>query len=582
MLNSSIKENNWELAKVDERIVNTICQHHNLPEMLARILANRNVLLEDIPNFLDPKIRDFLPNPFIFLDMEKASMRLIAAIKNKEKVVVYGDYDVDGATSSALLARYFKQVGLEIEIYIPDRILEGYGPNSPAMQKFKDQNIQIVITVDSGTTAFEPLEFAAKLGLEVIVVDHHMANDTLPHAFAIINPNRLDEKQGHGHLAAVGVCFLLIVAINSLLRKDGFFSTVKEPDLIKLLDIVALGTVCDVVPLLGINRAFVKQGLKVMQNRENIGLKTLSDIAGIRELATTYHLGYIIGPRINAGGRVGTSYFGSKLLASHDEDEVHDLARRLDQFNLERKSIEKQALEEALIQAESKCSHLSTIFVAADNWHPGVIGIIAGRLKDAFNKPTAVISLNHGIGKASCRSIPGFDFGAAVIRAKTLDIIEYGGGHKMAAGFTIKQDRMQDFQDFLNDECKKYIDVNEKETKYFDAYISVQAVTLELTDLIEKAGPYGASSLEPKFAIANAFIAKSNIVGIDHVSCFIGSADNSCGTLLKATAFRAVDNHIGDFLLNKKGANATIIGYVKVNEWRGRRTAEFLIEDIII
>ncbi len=569
----------------NERDIVAIVQKYGLPEIVARILASRKVQIEDVEKFLNPTIRDYLPDPFHLLDMEIAANRLCDAVINNEKIGILGDYDVDGATSTALLLRYFKLLAKDVIFHIPDRILEGYGPNIAAMQKFKDLGCKIVITVDCGTLSFEPIEYAKKIGLDVIVVDHHISEEKLPDAFAIINPNRLDEKSQHGYMAAVGVVFLLIVAINSILRKRDFFLDNKIPDLLQLLDIVALGTVCDVVPLKLANRAFVAQGLKILRKRQNLGLAGLSDIAQIDESPTTYHLGFVLGPRINAGGRVGKSDLGTKLMVSDDIVEIKDIASQLNNFNAERKSIEQMVLDEAIEQVEqNNLNQQPLIMVVGEGWHPGVIGIVAGRLKERYHKPTAVITLDHkNIGKASARSINGVDFGSAIVAANQCGILIAGGGHAMAAGFTVSKDKISDLRHFLNNKFAQAVEKFGQRKLYFEGFLTVSSINEKLIEQIAIVGPFGTSNYEPHFVVSNVIIVKSDVFADSHIRVFIKDAnlgDNA--PIIKAMAFRSNNTPMGDVLLNQRGCILNIAGKLKINKWQGLNRAELIIEDIII
>ncbi|MBL4665893.1 MAG: single-stranded-DNA-specific exonuclease RecJ, partial [Sneathiella sp.] len=401
---SSLKSKKWRLRSTDDRLSLTLSQRLGIPEIVGRVLAGRNVPAEEAELYLQPTLRDLLPDPSIFKDMDKGAERIVAAIKDNEKIAVFGDYDVDGATSSGLLKRFFDSIGVPLLIYIPDRLKEGYGPNSPAFEHLKEQGIDLVITVDCGIVSFDVLSHAKSIGLDVIVVDHHQAETRLPEAVAVINPKRHDESQEYEYLAAVGVSFILLVAVNRLLRNGSWYGDKTPPNLMHFLDLVALGTVCDVVPLKGLNRAFVAQGLKVMAQRRNPGLVALGDVSGLDEAPGTYHLGYMLGPRVNAGGRVGKPEYGARLLSSTNPEECNQLARFLDENNHERKEIEAQVTEEAMVQAEKICkTDPAVLVVVGEGWHPGVIGIVASRLKDAFQRPAVVIGLDGEQGKGSGR-----------------------------------------------------------------------------------------------------------------------------------------------------------------------------------
>src|SRR5579859_4611705 len=412
----SLTGRRWHLTGGDDRLAAMISQRLGLPELLGRVLASREIDLDAVEPFLNPTLRDSLPDPFHLKDMDKAADRLSEAIKAGETIGIFGDYDVDGATSSALLQRFFRAVGGQVIVHIPDRMIEGYGPNAPALLNLKAKGCSVVVTVDCGITAFEPLAEVKKAGLPMIVVDHHEAEPALPEALAVVNPNRLDEDSQHGQLAAVGVAFLLAVAVNKRLRDTGWYQTHPAPDLMQWLDIVALGTVCDVVPLVGVNRALVAQGLKVMARRGNPGIAALADISGVKERLEAFHLGYMLGPRVNAGGRVGQSDLGVRLLSTDDPQEAQILAAQLDGYNKERQEIEAEVLHAAIAQVEALTQDTRPLVIATgDDWHPGVIGIIAGRLKERYSRPACVIAFEGDEGKGSGRSIPGLDLGGAVI-----------------------------------------------------------------------------------------------------------------------------------------------------------------------
>ena len=583
LFSRSAKGFDWLLNKLDQDIINQLINKLDCSEIIAKLLSTRNVDLNNPASFLNPTIRDFLPDPFHLLDMDKAAEIIVNSIINKEKIVIFGDYDVDGATSSSLLKRFFMLIGIEADIYIPDRIGEGYGPNIEAFSYLKEKGTDLIITVDCGTSSFEAIEFGVENGLKIIVIDHHLSSHNLPKAHALVNPNRLDETSPYTYLAAVGVAFLLAVAVNSVLRKKGYFEDKPEASLLKLLDIVAIGTICDVVPLESLNRAFVVQGLKILNQRKNIGIAAFCEILKLDNELGTYHLGYVIGPRINAGGRVGESSLGARLLSTDNYSEALEIVHKLDQYNQERRAIEFSVFEQALEQARQQPEEEISLIVKAENWHPGVVGIVAGRLKDLLQKPVAVISLNGEHGKASCRSIPGVDFGSAVVAAKEQGLLINGGGHKMAAGFTVLKENLPALQDFLNQKFSADLSlITGKNNRYFDAYLSVEAVNLALAKQIEQLGPFGPSNPEPKFILKNVYIAKTNIFAETNISCLISCADpKSVTNLLKANAFRAIDTAIGNILLSDKKTNLTLVGYIRINRWKGRENHEFIIEDII-
>ncbi len=580
---NSVKGAVWKLRSFDERKVLALSQKLGLPELLARMLCSRGIENEDAETFLNPTLKSSLPDPFHLLDMEKAAKRLADALEKGEEIAVYGDYDVDGATSSSLLKRFFRELGNEPIIYIPDRMTEGYGPNSEALLFLKEHGVDVCITVDCGTTSFEPLQVAYDAGLEVIVIDHHLSLETLPKALAVVNPNRVDETSDQKHLAAVGVCFLLAVAVNKILRNRGWFKTRKEPDLLNLLDIVALGTVCDVVALKGVNRAFVTQGIKIMRNRHNVGMAALSDIAKIDDSPNTYHLGFMLGPRINAGGRVGQSDLGARLLSTLDVDEAYDISMKLDHLNLERRAIESMVMESAVAQIEKKGTNRPVLFAVGQGWHPGVVGIVSSRITERFNRPSAIISLNDGIGKASARSVTGIDFGSAIVAANQEGLLITGGGHAMAAGFTLEEDKIEAVYEFLCRRFESNIDECAVRQIKADGFLSIDAATLELTDLIKQVEPFGTSNPEPRFIFNDVYVIMADIVGDDHIKCIFGSdCSGNMGRTIKGMAFRSLETPLGRALLDNRGKKLNIAARIKLNSWRGVDNVELLIDDVSV
>jgi single-stranded-DNA-specific exonuclease len=570
----------WRLREADSRKTLTFCQRYNIPEPIARVLVQRGIELDEVEDFLVPKLKNSLPDPLHLLDMEKGASRLAEAIINQEKIAIFGDYDVDGATSSALLIRFLRACNLSARLYIPDRISEGYGPNVAAMEKLAAEKIKLCITVDCGTVSFEPLAAAKKLGLDVIVVDHHLGNEILPEAIAVINPNRLDETSEHRNLAAVGVTFLLLIATSSKLTKQGFFSEKNKPDLLQFLDCVALGTVCDVMQLTGINRVFVAQGLKILHQRSNLGLRILSDRAALNTKPSSYHLGFILGPRINAGGRVGKSDLGSKLLSTEDPAEAAEIAEILEQHNAERKAIESLVLEEAIAQVNSFPQLPAMIFVKSQDWHPGVIGIVAGRLKENFHRPVAVISLHDDIGKASVRSIEGCDIGKALANAKTKGLLIAGGGHSMAAGFTVTADKIDELQEYLCSEFKSNATLG-MPCLNLDMRLSPSAITLDLIELLSQLAPFGTGNPEPKILLSSVALFDVKPMGEEHLRARI--ADKATGVSrsasLNAVAFRVLGSALGDMLLNSSGKTINLVGKAQINSWKEKSSAQFIIED---
>ena len=576
----------WVSRLADDRLALAIAQREGLPEIVARVLAGRGVLPEDCAAYLAPSLKNLMPDPRVVTDMEKAAARVARAIMDGEKVAVFGDYDVDGATSSALLYRFFRAVGSELRVYIPDRIREGYGPNAPALLRLKQEGIDLVITVDCGTMAHKALGLAADAGLPSVVIDHHQAEPALPPAFALVNPNRLDDESGLGQLAAVGVAFLFVVAINRTLREAGFYSGRDEPDLMQWLDLVALGTVCDVVPLTGLNRAFVAQGLRVMGRRRNAGLAALADVARMNGAPSTYHLGFLLGPRVNAGGRVGRADLGARLLVTEDEEEARVLAEELNVMNAERQSIEAQVLEEALAQVETRlsASRANTppplILAHARGWHPGVIGIVASRLKDKYDRPSMVVAFDaKGEGKGSGRSIQGVDLGRAVTAALEAGLLINGGGHAMAAGVTLDEGKLAAFEAFLVQRLADSVAAaSETRALRLDGALSARGATRDLYELIQQAGPYGAGNAEPRFAVPAVRVVRADIVGKAHVRCILSGED---GGRLKAIAFRAAETPLGQTLMDRGSGLLHVAGRLTADDWQGKRDVQLTLEDAV-
>jgi len=569
----------WRLRAGDARLGEAISERLGVPEIVGRLLAQRGVDVDRAPGFLAPRLRDELPDPSHLRDMEVAAARLVDAVRHGEPIGIFGDYDVDGATSAALLARFFAAVGASTRIYVPDRLREGYGPNTPALLQLRDEGLRVVVTVDCGTNAHLPLADAADAGIEVIVVDHHVAEPLLPRALALINPNRLDETSTHGQLAAVGVAFLLIVAVNRALRRAGWYSGgCAEPDLLQWLDLVALGTVCDVVPLIGVNRALVAQGIKVARRNHNGGFAALAAVAGLGEPLDAYHLGFVLGPRVNAGGRVGAADLGARLLATDDAALAAELAARLDGHNRERRDIEARTLEGAIAAVESAPQSPVLVFAAAEGWHPGVIGIVAARLKERYERPACVVALADGIGKGSGRSLPGLPLGPAVIAARQAGLLINGGGHAMAAGFTVAADNLDALREFLaarlgdGADCERLI----PELR-IDGALSLAAAHSELIDHIAKLAPFGAANPEPRFAFPGVRVVHAEPVGSGHLRCTL--ADPLDTGRLRAIAFRAISTPLGKFLAETCGAAIHVTGHLRRDGWRGGDAVQLTIDD---
>lgn len=579
----SLTGKRWALRldAAGERTAESLSQKFDLPEITARVMAGRGINEDTAAAFLNPTLAGDLPDPHTLKDMEKAANRLADAIEKGEGVGVFGDYDVDGATSSALLSRYFKAVtDLPLEVYIPDRQREGYGPNTEALLAMADKGAKVIITVDCGTLSFEPLAAAKKAGVDVIVADHHKAETKLPEAFAVINPNRLDEDNDLGNLAAVGVVYLLIIALNRTLRGRGHFKDRDEPNLVSMLDIVALGTVADVVALTGLNRTFVRQGLKVMQKRQNIGIKALLEVSRAEGLPNTYTLGFLLGPRVNAGGRVGESHLGSQLLSTEDEIEAKKIALTLDIYNAERQEIEAGVCEEAFAIAAKAVEEGedTVLLVGKPGWHPGVIGIVAGRLREKFDLPSFVFSVDDkGIAKGSARSLSGVDIGNAVIEAAHQGLIEGGGGHAMAAGVTASKDQLEGFKSFLKSHLKKEVlAAHEARSLKLDGVLAAKGATLDLVESLENIGPFGAGLPGPRFAFSELKLVKSDIVGKNHVRFIFSGKD---GGRIQGVSFRNAEEPLGLALLGGVAKMFHITGRLKVNEWMGKRKIDVLLDD---
>ena len=552
-------------------------------DIVTQLLLARGVEPGDIEKERQPTLRAFLPDPSEFRDMDTAAERLAQAVLTGEQVTVYGDYDVDGATSAALLIHLLRMLGTEADHYIPDRLLEGYGPSGEALVKLGESGSSLVVTVDCGAMAHDALGQAHDAGLDVIVVDHHKCSPELPRTVALVNPNRLDESDigaSHGHLAAVGVAFLLAIATVRTLRERGFFSDRKEPDLRGLLDLVALGTVADVAALRGLNRAFVAQGLKVMARRDNIGMAALIDASRLKRAPQCSDLGFALGPRINAGGRVGEATLGVRLLTTRDPEEAAQIARQLSELNEDRRAIEAAVQEAAEDQLAAQHNRAVPV-VAGRGWHPGVIGIVAGRLKEKTGKPTIVIALDAddaGQGKGSGRSIAGVDLGAAIIAARENDLLVAGGGHAMAAGLTIAEDRLEAFRDWLDATLSRQVEAAMAGRKLaLDLSLAPGGLTPELIETMEAAGPYGMGWPGPKVAIGPVRLVKADIVGTDHLRLIAAGDD---GARIKAIAFRAAESDMGQAILSAPGGRRLwLAGRAKIDDWGARPAAELHLED---
>jgi len=576
----SFAQRRWALRPADDRLAECLAQTQDLDPFLARVLAARGVTPETVSGYLAPTLRALLPDPSTFVDMDKAAARLADALEHGEAIAIFGDYDVDGATSSAFLARYLKALGCTARIYIPDRMREGYGPNAKAMRVLADEGMRVVITVDCGTTAHAALCEAQDLGLDVLVVDHHKAGPALPPACAVVNPNRLDCPSGQGQLAAVGVAFLLAAATNRALRHRGFFSASRrEPQLTQWLDLVALGTVCDVVPLIGTNRALVTQGLKIMDQRANPGLRALAAVAKMDGAPSPYHAGFVLGPRVNAGGRIGASGLGARLLTTARDDEAARIAAQLDALNTQRRAIEAEVLDHAMgIVTRDGLADQPICVVSGHGWHPGVIGIVAARIKERTHTPVIVIALDeNGVGKGSGRSIAGVDLGAAVGRAVQAGLLINGGGHAMAAGLTIAEQGVAAFTEYLaHDLAGSVAQASADAALTLEGAIACSGATAGLVDTLARAGPYGAGNPEPRLVVLDARVTHADVVGHGHVRLTL---KGDSGRPLKAMAFRSADMPLGQALLAADGQRVHAAGRLKRDSWRGGDAVELHMED---
>jgi single-stranded-DNA-specific exonuclease len=582
----SVKGLRWRerLRPEDERLRAAICQRHALSEPMGRILAARGATLEDVPHLLNPTLKALLPDPSRLQDMDAGAARIAAAIRKGEPVAIFGDYDVDGACSAALMQRFLRAHGREAVIYIPDRIFEGYGPNDGAIETLVSNGARLIITVDCGGASHGPLALAARLGAEVVVVDHHGMGETLPEAVAVINPNRQDDLSGQGHLCAAGVTFLLLIAITRYLRTAGWYGNGHpEPDLLGWLDLVALATVCDVVPLKGVNRAFVAQGLKVMHRRRNPGLKALADAAGLNSAPTCYHCGFLIGPRINAGGRIGDAALGARLLASDDEAEAAQIAAVLNRLNRERQEMELRCCEEAFAMAEARLAAdpaLPILVVGSEDWHKGLVGLVASRLTDRFRRPSLVMAWDaaKGEGTGSGRSIAGADIGKAVRAALEQGLARKGGGHAMAAGITIARERLAELEAFFHAELSGAVaSARDAAALEIDGALTPEAATVDFAELLEKAGPYGMGNPNPRFVFPAHRISFAKLAGETHVRCALKSGG---GATIGAIAFRAAGTPLGEALLGGADRPFHVAGRLQRDNWGGRDRVEVMIEDL--
>ncbi len=578
----SVSGNRW-VSRLDQAGQNralAIAQTHGLPELIARVLAGRGVGQDEAMAFLDPTIRGLMPDPHLLTDCEKAARRLLQAIRKGETVAIFGDYDVDGAASSALLYRFLTHFGVPASIYIPDRIFEGYGPNPTAIGQLIDNGATLIVTVDCGSTSFESLEVAKARNIDVVVIDHHQVAQELPPCHALVNPNREDDLSGQGHLCAAGVVFMVLVAALRMLREAGD-SRVRSIDLLAWLDIVALATVCDVVPLKGLNRAYVVKGLIAARHQGNPGLAALFRKAGLGGPVTPYHFGFLIGPRINAGGRIGDAALGARLLTLEDAGEAETIAAKLDELNRERQAMEAAMLQEAEAEALAEYGNddgASVIVTARESWHPGIVGLIASRLKDKFRRPAFAIAFDPtGKGTGSGRSINGFDMGRMVRAAVDAGLLVKGGGHAMAAGLTVERSNLGKLRAFFTEKAEKQVPgLVANETLKIDGALGASGATVELIDRLETAGPYGSGHPQPVFALPSHRLRDSRLVGQSHIKITLEAQD---GGRVDGIAFRATETPLGELLMSSRGAQLHVAGTLGADHWQGNRRVQLRVTD---
>ena len=577
----SFSGRHWRAREVDDSLATAHTRALNAPDLIGRILAGRNVELEDADDFLNPTLNKLFPNPSKFKDMDAACEAVLEALKSNKTIGIFADYDVDGGTSSAILTRYFQNWGVDPLLYVPDRLTEGYGPSPAAFRHMKDAGADLVITVDCGAAAVEALEAAKDIGLDVVVLDHHLMQSTPPPALAVVNPNRPDCESGCGHLAAAGVVFVMVVGLNRLAREKGLAPENGLPDPREWLDLCALGTLCDMSPLSGINRAFVNQGLKILQKQQNVGLAALAQVAGIEAPRSVFHATFMLGPRLNAGGRIGDPWLAAKLLACNDRKEAILLAEQLHGLNEARKDLEADILAQAKSMAETRLAtrpDAGSLVVGGEGWHPGVIGIVAGRLKEQFHRPAIVIGWGDHLGpvaKGSGRSVDGINLGELIAKASKEGVILSGGGHAMAAGLSLEPDQLEGFRDFMELHTSgKREELAQARILELDGALAPSAANAEILSLIDRAGPYGAGAPEPLFAMANLRPINQRRVGSNHISFEALGED---GGKIRSIAFRAADTPLGDSL--QAGNRVHLAGRLKADEWRGGGAVQFEVQD---
>ncbi len=579
----SAKGQRWQARLEETRTAEAISQRLELPEILGRVMAARGVQLDEAEAFLNPTLRGLMPPPSVVRDLEKGAARFASAIMTHERIGIISDYDVDGVSSAAIMLRFLQSVGSTAAVHIPDRISEGYGPSQMAVSKLAEQGTQLLLTLDCGVLSHDPLAHAADLGLDAIIVDHHQAGVDLPQAHAVINPNRQDDTSGLGYLCAAGVVMMLIAATNKVLRARGHYSEQSpEPNMLQWLDLVALATICDVVPLKGLNRAYVIQGLKIMARRDNLGLAALADVAGLKRRPDVYALGFMLGPRLNAAGRIGHADEALALLMEPHKGEAHNRARVLDDMNRQRQTIEMRVVEDAKAQAEAamgKERKPSVIVTASEGWHPGVVGLAAARLKETYRVPSFALAVNKhtGLATGSGRSISGVDLGSAVRLALEQGLITKGGGHAMAAGLTLKTDGLAALRQFFDEALAASVEASRNDALMVDGALTATAATLDLIELLEQAGPYGSAHPSPMFVFPAHRVVYADAAGADHIRCTLASSD---GTRIKAIAFRAMGTDMGELLLSERSFPLHIAGRLVADEWGAKRVPSVQIEDV--
>jgi single-stranded-DNA-specific exonuclease len=572
-VDASLTGRRWVGPTMDEdRAAEALEQATGLPAPVCRTLARRSVGAAEAQSYLDPKLRDLLPDPRTLRDLEVASARICDAVAKRQRIAIFADYDVDGGTSAALLIDWLRQQDRAATLYIPDRIDEGYGPNDAAMSALARDH-DLIVCVDCGTLSHEPVAAAVGAGADVVVLDHHLGGETLPLCSAVVNPNRQDESGDLAQLCAAAVVFLVLVDCNRQMRERGL----RGPDLMAMLDLVALATVADVAPLTGVNRAFVRAGLAVMARRERLGLRTLADVAGLDTQPSSYHLGFLLGPRINAGGRIGKADLGARLLSATDANEARSLADMLEQLNTDRREVEAQVRDLAFEQIESRDKAAPLVWAAGEGWHPGVVGIVAARIKEATNRPAIVIGFDGDIGKGSGRSVSGVDLGAAIQRCATDGLLLKGGGHKMAAGLTVARDQLAPAMARLSDLLGKQGagDLGPADLR-LDGMLMPGAATVELIETLEKAGPFGAGAPAPRFVFADCQILFAKPVGANHLKVTFG---DGLGARIDAICFGGMDSPLGPALTGHGGKRFHLAGRLEVNTWQGRQSPQLRLED---